>query len=98
MEYNTHKHHPDHRYGNVLTLLKDLYELEYFTTDSNSPGKWETGKQELAKLSDEEFESLGEILKTMYLIVHNIKTDTSSQTNQFINKFLEEVKGLKKEV
>lgn len=39
MEYNTHNQHPDHRYSNVLTLLKDLYELEYFTTDSNSPGK-----------------------------------------------------------
>jgi hypothetical protein len=95
MDFNQHKFHPEHRYCNAQTLLKNLHELDYFISDTDSPSKWETGKKELAKLSEEEIDALHDILQTMYIIVHNIKTDTSSQTNKFVDIFIEEIKELK---
>lgn len=72
MTFNETEQHIANRYSNAKTLIQSLIEIGEFHGGAETPAKWENAKIKISKLSEEELNSLKDILYTFENILYNI--------------------------
>ena len=89
--------HLDHRYQNTETLLKNLYELASFDTESDIESAWQTSIENLAKLTDDELEAFERSFKVLARIVGTMKYYTKAiHGYNAMEKIMNEIKDKRK--
>lgn len=99
MVFKETSQHVENRYTNARTVLSSLYELQHFNGNSDQPTEWELGRKQIAKLSDEEYEALKDIITTTCNVFYNIQVDTDYSAVKYestLNRFFKDIDSLRK--